>query len=98
MEANSFLYRTINAPHWRIGFLCQLLCYQPPALPCWVGVPVEFIGREARRRDPVASMRGYGTHHQPPDMWSDNASLTFYLAETLASRPDVKDSAARLVA
>jgi ADP-ribosyl-[dinitrogen reductase] hydrolase len=63
-----------------------------------LGVPVEFMGREARRRDPVASMRGYGTHHQPPDMWSDNASLTFYLAETLASRPDVKDSAARLVA
>jgi ADP-ribosyl-[dinitrogen reductase] hydrolase len=63
-----------------------------------VGVPVEFIGREARRRGPMASMRGYGTHHQPPGTWSDNASMTFCLAETLARRPDVKDPAARLVA
>jgi ADP-ribosyl-[dinitrogen reductase] hydrolase len=50
-----------------------------------LGVPVEFIGREARRRDPVVSMRGYGTHHQPPGTWSDDSSLTFCLAETLAT-------------
>ena len=29
-------------------------------------------------------MRGYGTHHQPPGTWSDDSSLTFCLAETLA--------------
>jgi ADP-ribosyl-[dinitrogen reductase] hydrolase len=49
-----------------------------------LGVPVEFIGRAARRRDPVTTMRGYGTHHQPPGTWSDDSSLTFCLAETLA--------------
>jgi ADP-ribosyl-[dinitrogen reductase] hydrolase len=30
-----------------------------------LGVPVEFIGREVRLRDPVTGLRAYGTHHQP---------------------------------
>lgn len=63
-----------------------------------LGVPVEFIGREARRRDPVVGMRGYGTHHQPPGTWSDDSSLTFCLAETLATKGyDVADAAQRFV-
>lgn len=63
-----------------------------------LGVPVEFIGREVRRRDPVATMRGYGTHHQPPGTWSDDSSLTFCLAETLATVGyDVADTARRFV-
>lgn len=63
-----------------------------------LGVPVEFIGREARRRDPVVAMRGYGTHHQPPGTWSDDSSLTFCLAETLATVGyDLADAARRFV-
>lgn len=49
-----------------------------------LGVPVEFAGREARRRDPVRDMRAYGTHQQPAGTWSDDTSLTCCLAETLA--------------
>lgn len=49
-----------------------------------LGVPVEFKDRATRRADPVTGMRGYGTHHQPPGTWSDDSSLTFCLAETLA--------------
>jgi ADP-ribosyl-[dinitrogen reductase] hydrolase len=49
-----------------------------------LGVPVEFSSREARRLDPVLGMRGYGTHQQPIGTWSDDSSLTFCLAETLA--------------
>ena len=66
-----------------------------------LGVPVEFIGRAARHRDPVVGMRGYGTHHQPPGTWSDDSSLTFCLAETLAppggraATPDLSDFARR---
>lgn len=68
-----------------------------------LGVPVEFIGREARRRDPVVDMRGYGTHHQPPGTWSDDSSLTFCLAETLArpggrtGQPDLVDFGRRAI-
>jgi ADP-ribosyl-[dinitrogen reductase] hydrolase len=63
-----------------------------------LGVPVEFIGREARRRDPVTGLRGYGTHGQPPGTWSDDSSLTFCLAETLASvGHDLADAARRFV-
>ncbi|MFD1872701.1 ADP-ribosylglycohydrolase family protein [Hymenobacter bucti] len=63
-----------------------------------LGVPVEFIGREARRHDPVVGMRGYGTHHQPPGTWSDDSSLTFCLAETLVTVGyDVADVAQRFV-
>jgi ADP-ribosyl-[dinitrogen reductase] hydrolase len=63
-----------------------------------LGVPVEFIGRETRRRDPVVAMRGYGTHGQPPGTWSDDSSLTFCLAETLATVGyDLADAAHRFV-
>lgn len=68
-----------------------------------LGVPVEFIGRAARRRDPVVGMRGYGTHQQPPGTWSDDSSLTFCLAETLArpagrtTGPDLPDFAQRAI-
>jgi ADP-ribosyl-[dinitrogen reductase] hydrolase len=68
-----------------------------------LGVPVEFVGREVRRRDPVTGMRGYGTHHQPPGTWSDDSSLTFCLAETLAlpggltGQPDLADFAQRAI-
>jgi len=49
-----------------------------------LGVPVEFQSRPARRLDPVVHMREYGTHHQPAGTWSDDASLTFCLAEAIA--------------
>ena len=49
-----------------------------------LGVPVEFQSRAARRLDPVVHMRAYGTHHQPAGTWSDDASLTFCLAQALA--------------
>jgi len=68
-----------------------------------LGVPVEFQGREARRRDPVLGMRAYGTHRQPAGTWSDDASLTFCLAETLAQpgglagAPDLNDFGRRAI-
>jgi ADP-ribosylglycohydrolase len=49
-----------------------------------LGVPVEFESRARRKIDPVVTMRGYGTHHQPAGTWSDDASLTFCLAQAIA--------------
>jgi ADP-ribosyl-[dinitrogen reductase] hydrolase len=68
-----------------------------------LGVPVEFAPRQARRQDPVTGMRAYGTHHQPAGTWSDDSSLTFCLAETLArpngltKPPDLNDFARRSI-
>ncbi|MCI1187335.1 ADP-ribosylglycohydrolase family protein [Hymenobacter sp. DH14] len=68
-----------------------------------LGVPVEFAPRAARRQDPVTSMRAYGTHRQPAGTWSDDSSLTFCLAETLArpggrhGAPDLSDFARRSI-
>ena len=68
-----------------------------------LGVPVEFAPRAARRQDPVTDMRAYGTHHQPAGTWSDDSSLTFCLAETLAraggrsGTPDLADFARRSI-
>ncbi len=68
-----------------------------------LGVPVEFRSREERHRDPVTGMRAHGTHDQPAGTWSDDASLTFCLAETLAlpqglaQGPDLADFARRCV-
>lgn len=42
-----------------------------------LGVPVEFIPREALAQDPVTGYREYGTHNQPRGTWSDDSSLAF---------------------
>lgn len=62
-----------------------------------LGVPVEFMGREAIRLDPVTDMRGYGTHQQPPGTWSDDGSLTMCLAESLCHGYHLRDIAERMV-
>lgn len=48
-----------------------------------LGVPVEFRSRKDRARDPVADLRGYGTHNQPPGTWSDDTSLSLCTIDTL---------------
>ncbi len=68
-----------------------------------LGVPVEFQPRAARAADPVTGLRAYGTHQQPAGTWSDDSSLTFCLAETLArpggcaGAPDLADFARRSI-
>ncbi|QJX49327.1 ADP-ribosylglycohydrolase family protein [Hymenobacter taeanensis] len=49
-----------------------------------LGEPVEFQSRAARQQLPVVHMQAYGTHNQPAGTWSDDASLTFCLAEAIA--------------
>ena len=56
-----------------------------------LGVPVEFENRERRKADPVISMRNFGTHNQPAGTFSDDASLTFCLAEALTEEFDLQN-------
>jgi ADP-ribosyl-[dinitrogen reductase] hydrolase len=60
-----------------------------------LGVPVEFAPRVDRVADPVTGMRAYGTHRQPAGTWSDDSSLTFCLAETLAENGTAVDAGVR---
>lgn len=62
-----------------------------------LGVPVEFTSRTTLQANPVRNMRGYGTHDQPPGTWSDDSSLTFCLAESLAHGYTPTDLANRFV-
>jgi ADP-ribosylglycohydrolase len=50
-----------------------------------LGVPVEFKSREEISSQPVMGMIGYGTHNKPAGTFSDDSSLTFCLAEAIAS-------------
>jgi ADP-ribosyl-[dinitrogen reductase] hydrolase len=50
-----------------------------------IGVPAEFKSREAISLQPVTDMIGYGTHNKPAGTFSDDSSLTFCLAEAIAS-------------
>ena len=50
-----------------------------------LGVPVEFRSREDISKNPVRDMREFGTHHQPKGTWSDDSSMAFCLAESLAT-------------
>ena len=49
-----------------------------------LGVPVEFSPREKLGRDPVTSMRGYGTYGMPAGSWSDDTSMTLCALDSLA--------------
>lgn len=62
-----------------------------------IGVPVEFQTRSELRKNPVVDIRGYGTYNQPPGTWSDDSSLTFLLADSLAGGYDLVDIASKLV-
>jgi ADP-ribosylglycohydrolase len=48
-----------------------------------LGVPVEFIKRDALQGKPVNDFIGYGTHNKPPGTFSDDGSMTYCLAEAL---------------
>lgn len=62
-----------------------------------LGVPVEFNQREYLDRNPVTDFTGYKSHNQPPGTFSDDASLTFCLAESLCYGYDLNDMAERFV-
>lgn len=62
-----------------------------------LGVPVEFMSRQELKRDPVISMRAYGTHGQPIGTWSDDSTMAFCLMEMLAKGYDLRDLATRFL-
>ncbi|MTB51939.1 ADP-ribosylglycohydrolase family protein [Lewinella sp. W8] len=63
-----------------------------------IGVPVEFNSRDELDQNPVTDIRGYGTYNQPPGYFSDDSSLAFGLAESLATGDfDLLDQARRLL-
>lgn len=62
------------------------------------GVPVEFQTRKELDKNPVTDIRGYGTYNQPPGYFSDDSSLAFGLAESLATGSfDLVDQSKRLI-
>jgi len=63
-----------------------------------VGVPYEFRSREAIARNPAKDMVGYGTYDLPPGTWSDDASLTFCLADALCTDFDLQKIANNFLA
>lgn len=50
-----------------------------------IGVPVEFRSRQEISKNPVVSMRAYGTHNQPAGTWSDDTSLTLALMDSIVA-------------
>lgn len=50
-----------------------------------LGVPFEFRSRESLAGSPAAGMCGYGTHGQPAGTWSDDASMTLCLLDSLSA-------------
>lgn len=63
-----------------------------------IGVPVEFQTRAELDKNPVTDIRGYGTYNQPPGYFSDDSSLAFGLAESLATGSfDLVDQSKRLI-
>jgi len=63
-----------------------------------LGVPFEFRTRGAMANNPATEMIGYGTYSLPKGTWSDDSSLTFCLAESLADGYDLIDIASKFIA
>lgn len=55
-----------------------------------LGVPYEFKARDMIKEEPATEMTGYGTYNMPPGTFSDDASLTFCLAEMLTEGFDLQ--------
>ena len=51
-----------------------------------LGVPVEFQAREILQENPVTDMRAFGVDNQAAGTWSDDSSMAFCLAESLARK------------
>ena len=49
-----------------------------------LGVPVEFKSRKILQKNPVTSMRGFGTYNQPAGTWSDDTSMTLATMESIS--------------
>jgi ADP-ribosylglycohydrolase len=62
-----------------------------------LGVPVEFTSREQLRQKPLVDMIGFGAHQQPAGTWSDDSTMTFCLAESIATGYAADDLAQRFV-
>lgn len=54
-----------------------------------MGVPFEFKSRQEIAKNPVVTMRGYGTHNQPIGTWSDDTSLTLVLMDSIAEKRQI---------
>jgi ADP-ribosyl-[dinitrogen reductase] hydrolase len=66
-------------------------CFLGLAIGDALGVPVEFRSRKTLNAQPITAMTGYGAWNQPPGTWSDDSSLAFCLAESLAKGYDIND-------
>lgn len=62
-----------------------------------LGVPVEFRSREELKADPVSGMRAYGTYNQPAGTWSDDSSMAFCIAESIAKGYKLEEVAENFV-
>ena len=63
-----------------------------------LGVPVEFETRADLKQNPVVDMQEYGTYNQVKGTWSDDSSLTFCLAESIAEGLDLQKLANKFIA
>ncbi len=61
-----------------------------------LGVPVEFTSRADRDKDPVTSLRGFGTWNQPTGTWSDDGALLLCTAESLVGEDPNPELSGRL--
>jgi ADP-ribosyl-[dinitrogen reductase] hydrolase len=62
-----------------------------------LGVPYEFSKRVEMKKNPAKDMIGFKIHNQPPGTWSDDSSLTFCLAESIADGYDLKTTAEKFI-
>ena len=81
-----------------INFTNIKSCFLGLAIGDALGVPVEFRDRAFFKDHPVKEMLGYGSWNQPLGTWSDDSSLTFCLAQSLAEGYNLHDIGKKFVA
>ena len=52
-------------------------------------MPVQFQSREEIKKNPVTTIRGYGTYNMPPGIWSDDSSMALATLFSLREKKGV---------
>jgi ADP-ribosylglycohydrolase len=63
-----------------------------------LGVPFEFTPRSILEETPILGMSGFGRYNVPAGTWSDDSSLTFCLAESIAAGLSIDNLTSRMIA
>lgn len=54
-----------------------------------LGMPVQFLERDELKKNPVTTIKGYGTYNMPPGTWSDDSSMALATLDSIREKSGI---------